>query len=135
MIPHGAGLCLLDQVVSWDEGRIECLTDTHRDPDNPLRDEGGLPAVCALEYGAQAMAVHGALLARAGGRAAPPGWLAGVRDAGLYATRLDRLAGSLRVSAESKMAGAAGFVYDIAVSMDGGRTAVAAGRLIVMPVA
>ena len=68
-IPHHGTMCLLDAVDAWDSESIRCRATSHRDPANPLRDAGSLPATAAIEYAAQAMAVHGALLAPA---ARPP---------------------------------------------------------------
>ena len=62
-IPHKGRMCLLDAVLSWDATRIRCRSTTHRTPDNPLRAHGRLGAACGIEYAAQAMAVHGALVA------------------------------------------------------------------------
>lgn len=98
-IPHRGAMCLLDGVLQWDERRIVCRAVSHRDPANPLRVAGTLPAACGIEYGAQAMAVHGALLASDGaplGR----GLLASVRSVELRAARLDDVPGVLQVSAE-----------------------------------
>ena len=61
LIPHSGLMCLLDDVMQWDDRSIVCITNTHRDPANPLRREGCLAAVHAFEYGAQAAAVHGGL--------------------------------------------------------------------------
>ena len=55
-------MCLLDEVLTWDATQIRCRSATHRVPDNPLRAHGRLGAVCGIEYAAQAMAVHGALV-------------------------------------------------------------------------
>lgn len=62
-IPHQGDMCLLDRVVKWDEQRIQCQAGSHRLGDNPLRSRDRLSAACGIEYAAQAMAVHGALLA------------------------------------------------------------------------
>ena len=55
-------MCLLDEVLSWDLQRISCRSASHRAADNPLRAHGRLGAACAIEYAAQTVAVHGALL-------------------------------------------------------------------------
>ena len=65
-IPHQGNMCLLDTVVDWSETAISCSASSHRDPSNPLRAEGRLGAANGIEYAAQAMAVHGSLLAQAG---------------------------------------------------------------------
>jgi predicted hotdog family 3-hydroxylacyl-ACP dehydratase len=78
LLPHGSGMVLLDRVLSRDGETILCAADSHRDPDNPLRRHGGLPAMAAIEYAAQAAAVHGAL---SGQRVAGAGAvLGGVKD-------------------------------------------------------
>jgi predicted hotdog family 3-hydroxylacyl-ACP dehydratase len=70
-------MCLLDGVLEWDAQHIVCRASSHRDPANPLRVADTRPAACGIEYGAQAMAVHGALLA-ADGAPLGPGVLASV---------------------------------------------------------
>ena len=87
LIPHSGTMCLLDGVVRWDDESIVCITNTHRDANNPLRRDGQLSALHALEYGAQAAAVHGGLRARAAGTAAPPCYLAALREAHLHVAR------------------------------------------------
>ena len=91
-------MCLLDEVIEWDELRIRCRSGTHRDIDHPLRSNGRLGAACGIEYAAQTMAVHGAL---AGAAAAQPmvraemGFLASLRDVRLHVLRLDDIDGDL----------------------------------------
>lgn len=63
-IPHAGRMVLLDEVVEWDDDHIVCRSHSHQDRDNPLYLSGQLSAVCAIEYAAQAMAVHGSVLAR-----------------------------------------------------------------------
>ena len=96
LIPHAGAMCLLEQVVHCDETMICCTSRTHLDPDNPLRSRNRLHAVCGIEYAAQAMALHGALMTptRAGS-----GYLASVRDVKWRATRLDDVEGELQIEA------------------------------------
>jgi len=98
-IPHQGTMCLLDAVTEWSDARIVCRVTSHADPANPLRAEGRLGAAAGIEYAAQAMAVHGALIA---GDDAPPrqGYLTSVRSVTLHAARLDDLDGPLEVQAE-----------------------------------
>jgi predicted hotdog family 3-hydroxylacyl-ACP dehydratase len=98
-IPHQGSMCLLDRVVEWSPERIRCVSTTHRAADNPLRDNERLGAACGIEYAAQAMAVHGALLA---GDDAPPrqGFLASARGVDLHVARLDDIAADLDIEAE-----------------------------------
>src|SRR5207247_9819597 len=90
-------MCLLDRVLGWDDESTVCTTNTHRDEANPLRRDGRLSALHALEYGAQAAAIHGGLRARAVGATAPPCYLAALRAAHLNVVPLASLATSLEV--------------------------------------
>jgi len=98
-IPHQGDMCLLDSVAEWSPARIRCRATSHRRADHPLRADGRLSAVCGIEYAAQAMAVHGALLAPAH-RPPRPGYLASVRGVDLHAGRLDDLDDDLDIEAE-----------------------------------
>jgi len=98
-IPHQGTMCLLDTITEWDAQRICCTARSHRAADNPLRAHGRLGAACGIEYAAQAMAAHGALLADS---THPPraGYLASVRSVDLQVTRLDDLDADLAIEAE-----------------------------------
>jgi len=85
-IPHQGAMCLLDEIIAWDDILITCRTGTHCNPENPLRARGSLPAVCGIEYAAQAVALHGALLS---GHASTRGYLASVRGVTFTTDRLD----------------------------------------------
>lgn len=112
-------MCLLDQVLSWDTERIVCGSATHRAVDNPLRAHGRLGSACAIEYAAQAIAVHGALLEQTVGSAASgPGLLASARAVELLVTRLDDLSADLRVSAQRLHSNAQGALYSFAIHAD-----------------
>ena len=130
LIPHSGTMCLLDGVFRWDDDSIVCITNTHRDANNPLRRYGQLSAVHALEYGAQAAAIHGGLRARAAGTIAPPCYLAALRDAHLDVARLDDLASPLRVRAQHLFGDAGNTIYQCSVSADG--TPIADGRVTIM---
>ena len=104
-IPHQGSMCLLDSVADWSIEHIVCRAVGHTDPAHPLRAAGRLGAANGIEYAAQAMAVHGALLAStvvdANANAAPrQGYLTSVRSVGLHLERLDDLQGALSVRAE-----------------------------------
>jgi predicted hotdog family 3-hydroxylacyl-ACP dehydratase len=98
LIPHSGAMCLLDEVQFWDATRIVCTASSHHNPDNPMASDGMLDAVCGIEYAAQAMAVHGALVA-AGGRRPAAGYLVSVREVTCHSHRLDALPDSLEVTA------------------------------------
>jgi len=81
LIPQTGAMCLLSGVSAWDETRLIAQSDRHLQPDYPLRVEGRVRTVCALESAAQAMALHGALCA---GGTAQSGYLASVRGVNLH---------------------------------------------------
>jgi predicted hotdog family 3-hydroxylacyl-ACP dehydratase len=119
LIPHSGTMCLLDEVTQWDDQSITCLANTHRDVVNPLRRNGRLSAVHAFEYSAQATAVHGGLRARSAGATAPPGYLAALREARLYVTRLDDITSSLEIHANWLFGDNANTIYECRVSAQG----------------
>lgn len=125
-IPHQGSMCLLDSVERWDAEQIVCLTRSHLLADNPLRAAGRLGVANAIEYAAQAMALHGSLLA---GDADPPraGYLTSVREASWHCQRLDEEADALQVQAERLSGNDITAMYRFAVS-SGGRL-LASGRL------
>lgn len=131
LIPHQGRMCLLDAVTAWDDTGIVCRSRSHRDPDHPLRRDGKLSAVHLVEYGAQAMAVHGGLLARASGGAARPGLLVAVREVKLEIACLDQVAAELDISARRLIANAGGWLYSFAIAA-GGKN-LASGRVGVIP--
>ena len=105
-IPHQGSMCLLDRVASWDTRQIHCEASSHLAQSNPLRAYGRLGAACGIEYAAQAMAVHGALIAQAQASAGEAtngpqiGYLVSVRSVVLHVERLDKLSGALIIQAE-----------------------------------
>jgi len=132
LLPHRDAMCLLDSVAYWDAQRIDCRASSHRAPGNPLRLDGHLSAVVAIEYAAQAMAVHGGLRALPE-QGATPGYLVAVRDVQLHIASLDDIATDLEISAICRAADATGLVYAFSVK-SGGRL-LAEGRATVALVA
>ena len=97
-------------VTEWSAEHVVCRAMGHTDPAHPLRAEGRLGAANGIEYAAQAMAVHGALVA--GSEAAPrQGYLTSVRGVALHAERLDDLPGPLDVRAERLSGDASHVLY------------------------
>ncbi len=129
-IPHRGRMCLLERMTAWSAGSIECVAVNQGDLDHPLRTASGLLASAAIEYAAQAMALHGALCASAAGEQASPGFLASARDVRLHEWRLDALAGELVVAADRQAADGGRILYGFALRHDGRE--IAAGRLAVV---
>ena len=106
LLPHAGRMRLIDCIVSYDEQRIVCESDSHRAADHPLADGGTLSIVAGLEYGAQAMAIHGGLLAT---MAQPPctrarhGFLVAASDLMWSVERLDACASPLIIEAVSEL--------------------------------
>lgn len=98
-IPHQGSMCLLGRVTHWDARHIRCTASSHRHADNPLRAHDRLGVSCGIEYAAQAMAAHGALLA-ASDSSPGAGYLASVRGVELQVARLDDIAADLDIEAE-----------------------------------
>ena len=111
LIPHSGSMCLLARLVEWDAQHIVCVATSHRDADNPLRTHSGLLSPCAIEYAAQAMALHGALIGQEAGTPASPGFLASARGVQLHVLRLDDLPGDLCIEASRQSGDARQILY------------------------
>lgn len=129
LVPHAGTMCLLDEVVDWNAERATVVTRTHRAPGNPLRRRDGLSAICLCEYGAQAMAVHGALVARASENVLAPGLLVSLREVELFVASADALPGELCVEVE-RLGGAGGLQYRFFISHAG--AVIARGRAAII---
>ena len=128
LIQHQGGMCLLEDVIEWDVTHIVLTTDTHRSLDNPLRVDDKLRAVHLCEYGAQAMAVHGAL--KASPNHAPPGMLVSLRSVTFAREYIHDLAGLLRVEAVCLQATESSQQYSFRITHDD--QIVAEGRAAVL---
>jgi len=132
-------MCLLDHIVAWDQEHVECRASSHRATDNPLREQGRLGMACGIEYAAQAMAVHGALLAPPDSTGARVGFLVSVRGANLYAARLDDIAADLQIEANCISHSENNILYQFSVSATGrllldGRAAVVLNAESLIPI-
>ena len=131
-MPHAGAMVLLDRVERWDETGAVCRARSHLDPANPLRYAGRLAAVCGIEYGLQAAALHGALVA--GGAAQPAGYAASLRGVTLQADRLDDPSlGDLWIEVRLEAQEAFGMVYGFDVRSAAGASLVAGRASIALP--
>lgn len=64
-LPHKPPMLLLETVEAWNAESIECTASSQNDAQNPLRINGRVSSVHAMEYGAQAAAIHLSLMANA----------------------------------------------------------------------
>lgn len=115
LIPHRGAMSLLDTVLDWDDTRIHMQAISHADANNPLRSDGRLRAMHLCEYGAQAMAVHGGLIAQREGRVAAPGLLVSLRAVQLRVERIDDLPGALDVHAFKLLDSGTSWQYEFRV--------------------
>jgi predicted hotdog family 3-hydroxylacyl-ACP dehydratase len=117
-IPHQDKMSLLHEVVDWSQHAIVCHAISHTMEDNPLRAHGRLGVCAGIEYAAQAMAVHGALLADA--QTAPrKGYLTSVRGVSFKVTRLDDLPQTLQICAKRVSGDSQLILYQFTVHHDG----------------
>lgn len=131
LIPHAGDMCLLDGVVACEASTLHAFSTSHVSPTHPLRSDQGLHALHLAEYGAQAMAVHGALLAKERGDTEPrPGMLVSLRGVKLAVDRIDTLEGRLDVFAACLMADTSGAQYTFRIEHDG--VEIASGRAAVI---
>ena len=129
LVPHQGAMCLLEEVLEWDENAIACRAVSHRDPANPLRSAGGLGAIMGVEYAAQAVAVHGGLSSK-GSSKPRTGYLAALRNIECLVERLDTELDDLIVRVTRVAAESGRLLYDFRVE-SGGRELLK-GRLSVV---
>lgn len=129
-VPHAGRMCLIEEVASWDAGSIVCIARNHTRTDHPLRRFGRLSSLHLIEYGAQAMAIHGALLERERGSKPQPGMLVAVRAFTATVASLDALDGPLEIDARPELARSGALIY--AFRCRHGSTTIASGRVTVM---
>lgn len=115
LIPHAGAMRLIDEVEAVSENAIRCSSQSHLLADNPLRSGGRLPASAAIEYAAQAAAIHGALVLSGGG-AARRAFLAVASNVSWTADWLDGGQGVLTVEATRLAADGSGAQYAFRVS-------------------
>ena len=131
LIPHQGRMCLLDAVLACSVDSITCRAVSHRRADHPLRSGDTLLSPVAIEYAAQAMALHGALNAKPGvqGR---PGFLASARGVRLQVPRLDTVDGALIVQVDHLAGDERQAMYRFAVRDDAGRVLVDGRATVVL---
>jgi predicted hotdog family 3-hydroxylacyl-ACP dehydratase len=122
LLPHAGAMILIEAIVACDDRSIVCTSSRHRDPGNPLRDDGRLSSLAGVEFAAQAMALHGALR-RSPPRALAHGRLVALRDVEVATDTLDAAAAPLRIECVMDAASTQATSYAFTIS--------AAGALVV----
>jgi predicted hotdog family 3-hydroxylacyl-ACP dehydratase len=123
-------MCLIDHIIEWDMKHIICQTSSHLVPDHPLRSNGQLSSIHAAEYGAQAMALHGGLLAHQDGKCMRGGYLVSLRGVKLLTPRLDTLKSFMVITANQLLANEGNMLYDFSLRAETG--VIAKGRAAVI---
>jgi predicted hotdog family 3-hydroxylacyl-ACP dehydratase len=126
-------MCLLERVLDYDATTIRLVTATHLSADNPLRMGGKLRSIHLCEYGAQAMAVHGALKSRDASGVAAPGMLVALRVVTFTRDYIEDLAGELTVSATCLQASATSLQYEFVVEHEGATIAQGRAAVVLKP--
>lgn len=111
-IPHGAGMCMLDQLLQWDSQSIVCVSSAHHRPENPLLQRGSLHTACLVEWCAQAAALHTSLQgegAALGGLA----YLGSIKQLQLLQRFVADDSEQLHIEARCEASQAAGAIYGI----------------------
>jgi predicted hotdog family 3-hydroxylacyl-ACP dehydratase len=130
LLPHTGDMRLIEQVTTWNEHKIKCQTRTHLSTTNPLRRNHQLASIHAAEYGAQAMALHGGLLAQKSGQSQSGGYLVSLRGVKLHTQRSDRLDATLVVQATQLLADSGNMLYDFVLKSE--NSLIAEGRAAVI---
>lgn len=129
LIPHAGTMCLLERVVEWSDAMIACRATSHTSPDNPLRHAGRISAMAGIEYGLQAMAVHGALR---GSAPQPIGYLVRLGGVRCAIGFLDELGTELYVRADLLQSLGGGYSYEFAITGGDHRPAIAGRATIAL---
>ncbi len=125
-------MCLLDRVLTWNEKTIHCSSLSHTREDNPLLNNKLISSVHAVEYGAQAMAVHGGLLARESGQAIGSGYLVSMRNIKLNCKVLNDMLDEIDIFAAQLINNSGNLVYDFEVKNK--QKSLVSGRVTVMQI-
>lgn len=130
LLPHQGRMCLIERVLAWDSASILCEASPHDAADHPLRRaDGHLAAVCTVEFGLQAMALHGALN---DGRGAEPGYVATLRDVRVELAFADDLPGPLLAGASVLARDTRALAYRFEVTAGPDRLPVTSGQATVL---
>ncbi|HIL87067.1 MAG TPA: 3-hydroxylacyl-ACP dehydratase [Candidatus Marinimicrobia bacterium] len=119
LIPHSGKMCLIDSVEKWDDESIICTTQTHLNHDNPLLSNGILPVSALIEYGAQAMAIHGAIIAEKLGEKIQEGYLAALKDVNFFNNlEINNIASPLIIKATRRFASQGNMIYEFLITSE-----------------
>lgn len=78
LVPHSGAMVLLDRLVEAGADRVRCAVRIR--PDSTFCTDGAVPAIVAMEYMAQAVAVYAGMRGRAHGEPPRVGYILGTRE-------------------------------------------------------
>lgn len=120
LLPHSSPMVLVDTIIRWDEQSIHCQSQSHLQPDNPLRQAGTLSVFAGVEYAAQAMAAHARLLQSATTDATPrKGFIAVASKLSAHVDMLDSVRASMHIEANMLAHNNDSSLYAFSLSADG----------------
>lgn len=125
-------MCLLDGITDWDAQAIRCYSETHRDPNHPLRRGGCLSAVHLIEYAAQAAALHHGLMQQRKALSQEQksgGALVALKNIDLAIGKLDSVVEPLHIRVTSELRSTSGLIYRFTIR--GGKKELATGRITI----
>lgn len=111
LIPHGESMCMLDEIVAWDETRIHGRCHNFANSTNPLFENGQLDTVLLIEFGAQAAAVHSALIQSQLGESRPA-YIGAVKDIELFTAMADNST-ALELHLHCLLSSGQGAIYEL----------------------
>ncbi len=120
-LPHAGNMCLVDEVIAWQDQKIHCRTLSHLDDMHPLKKTGILHASQGIEYAAQAAALHLALQASATNHIhlKIAGRLAAIQECTFHVARLDNILEPINIHCSSLFVdNGAGAFYEFMLSID-----------------
>ena len=126
LIPHGDAMCMLDEIIAWDETGLHGRSHTFATGANPLFENGQLDTVLLIEYGAQAAAVHAALLHSTLGESRPA-YIGAIKDVELFTTMADNST-ALDLHLQCLLSSNQGAIYELLAQQAG--LTLLRGRLI-----
>lgn len=118
LLSHTGSMSLLNEILSADKDSLTATAISHLESNNPLRAEGSLSTVNGIEYAAQAMAVHGALLAQHSGAeySTQKGYIATVRNIEINKPFFPETEGVLLIQVRLLMSNDNGFTYEFHIN-------------------
>jgi predicted hotdog family 3-hydroxylacyl-ACP dehydratase len=108
---------MLDEVMRWDADSLTAISRTHGIATHPLRMRGRIPALSAIEYAAQAMAVHGGLSGAIADRPRT-GYLVSLRNVVCSVSYLDEIEGELAIEVRRLVGDAERVMYEFSLTID-----------------